>query len=125
MPRPFKGRGILFCQENWNPVPITLCLSYGRLNVKAFARKQRHHLSLLPPTHQWENSVASLSVPVTLVPRLTAFDVMRVNHATIREGESHRVWPPAIFGKFWSSKVITEKKVQHYELKDANLRRVG
>ena len=115
----------------------------GGTYVRVFARKE-HHLSLLPQIqlktakaqtvspgslrdsfHGWLDSVAPTSTStVTLVPRLTAFDVMRVNHATIREGESHRIWPPSIFEKFWSSKVITDKKVQHYELKDVNLRRI-
>ena len=74
----------------------------------------------------WLESISpTATLSVTLVPRLTAMDVTRVNHATIREGESHRVWPPSIFEKFWSSKVIKETKVQHYQLTDANLRRVS
>jgi hypothetical protein len=50
---------------------------------------------------------------------------MRVNHATIREGESHCIWPPSIVQYFQTAKVITDKKAGHYELKDANLRRVS
>jgi hypothetical protein len=112
--------------------------------MRAFARKQ-NHLSLLTPTqlqtpqpefvapgtlraslNGWLESISpTQTLSVTLVPRLTAMDVMRVNHATIREGESHRVWPPSIFEKFWSSEVITQKKVQHYQLKDANVRRIS
>jgi len=109
--------------------------------VRVFARKQ--HLSLLPPTelkvgkpefavrgtlreslHGWLDSIAPTS-SVTLMPRLTPMDVMRVNHATVREGESHRVWPPFIFQKFWSSEVITQTNVQHYQLRDANVRRIS
>jgi hypothetical protein len=73
------------------------------------------------------NHKPSLSVarPITRLPRLTAWDVMRVNHATIREGESHCIWPPSIVQYFQSAEVITDKKAGHYELKDANLRRVG
>jgi len=112
--------------------------------VRVFARKQ-HHLSLMPAVqvkagksefgkpgtlrksfNSWLESISpTATLSVTLVPRLTAMDVTRVNHATIREGESHRVWPPSIFEKFWSSQVITETKVPHYQLKDANLRRVS
>jgi hypothetical protein len=47
-----------------------------------------------------------------------------VNHATIREGESHCIWPPSIVQYFQSAEVIADKS-GHYELKDANLRRVG
>ena len=114
------------------------------MKVRVFARKQSH-LSLMPAVQiqaaksefvkpaklresfdGWLESISpTATLSVTLVPRLTAMDVMRVNHATIREGESHRVWPPSIFEKFWSSKVITETKVQHYQLTDANLRRVS
>jgi len=73
------------------------------------------------------NHKPSLSVarPVTRLPRLTAWDVTRVNHATIREGESHCIWPPSIVQYFHTAEVITDKKAAHYELKDANLRRVG
>lgn|GEM_PF-724642 len=113
--------------------------------MRVFARKQQHHLSLIPAVqvqtgksqfvepgtlrksfNGWLESISpTATLSVTLVPRLTAMDVMRVNHATIREGESHRVWPPSIFEKFWSSQVITETKVPHYQLKDANVRRIS
>jgi len=116
----------------------------GGTEVRVFAQKQ-HHLSLIPATqletaqsefvatgtlrksfNGWIDSISSTATfSVTLTPRLTAMDVMRVNHATIREGESHRVWPPSIIEKFWSSDVITDKKVQHYELRDANVRRIS
>ena len=117
--------------------------------MKALARKQTHPLTLLQvaPTlnsrsdyelspsalresfRTWLDGVNPLSAirsgsPVTRAPKLTSSDIMRVNHATIREGESHCVWPPMIVEKFRSAKVITDKKVPHYELKDANLRRV-
>jgi hypothetical protein len=117
--------------------------------MKALARKQKHPISLLSvaPTRNsrsdyelspsalresfrsWLEGVNPLSaipsgLPVAKAPRLTSQDIMRVNHATIREGESHCVWPPMIVEKFKSAKVITDKKVQHYELKDASLRRV-
>ena len=117
--------------------------------MKALARKQKHSLSLLSvaPTikprsdydlspsalresfRSWLEGVNPLSaipsgLPGAKAPKLTSQDIMRVNHATIREGESHCVWPPMIVEKFKSAKVITDKKVSHYELKDASLRRV-
>jgi hypothetical protein len=121
-----------------------LFITWEGTKVRVFARKERH-LSLIPAVqvqtatseslepgtlreslNGWLDSISpSATLSVTLVPRLTAMDVMRVNHATIREGETHRVWPPFIFEKFWSSDVITDKKVQHYELKDANLRKIS
>ena len=117
--------------------------------MKALARKQKHPLSLISaaPTKNprsdmelspntlresfrtWLDVVNPLSAvpsgsPVTKTSRLSTLDILRVNHATIREGESHCVWPPMIVEKFKSAKVITDKKVPHYEVKDANLRRV-
>jgi len=49
---------------------------------------------------------------------------MRVNHATIREGESHRVWPSAVVQKFRTAEVITDRKAQHYQLSEASLRKL-
>lgn len=117
--------------------------------MKALARKQKQPLSLLSVTptknfrseveasphalresfRTWLDGVNPLSaqfygLPITKGPRLTTLDILRVNHATIREGESHCVWPPMIVEKFKSAKVITDKKVPHYQLKDANVRRV-
>ena len=58
------------------------------------------------------------------LPKLTAMQVTQVNHATIREGESHRIWPPNVLREFNRAEVITKSSVQHYELKDSNLNRV-
>ncbi len=58
------------------------------------------------------------------LPKLTSVDVMRVNHATIREGESHRVWPPSVLQLFNQAEVITTSRIKHYELKDSSLIRV-
>jgi hypothetical protein len=55
---------------------------------------------------------------------LSAVDVMRVNRATIREGEGHCIWPPEIVAKFRTADVITEKAVSHYVLREVNLTRV-
>lgn len=51
-------------------------------------------------------------------------DVMRVNWATIREGESHCIWPPEVVEKFKAADVITAKSTSHYVLREANLTRV-
>ena len=51
-------------------------------------------------------------------------DVSRVNKATIREGESHCIWPPSVIREFNKADVITTREVEHYVLRDANLNRV-
>jgi hypothetical protein len=114
-------------------------------NVKMFALKQQSAVALRTPgkaekarsnsgsirdsVRGWLHVVAPSSIsiarPITRLPKLTATDIVRVNHATIREGESHRVWPPSILRKFNSAEVITKTKTKHYELRDVNLTRVG
>ena len=57
-------------------------------------------------------------------PRLTILnesDFMRVSNATIREGESHRVWPPDVLRKFHSADVIRNSGMKHYELRDVSI----
>ncbi len=118
--------------------------------MKVSATKQRESLSAVLPQTEiqqpqfepdrsvrkdsfrgWIHSVASfasrraLPVPaVYKVPRLTASDVSRVNQATIREGESHCVWPPSVIQEFNRAEVITTGGVGHYLLQDANVTRV-
>jgi hypothetical protein len=67
----------------------------------------------------------SISRQFSKLPKLTAWDVTRVNHVTIREGESHCIWPPAVVQFFQTAEVITDNKARHYELRDSSLRRVG
>jgi hypothetical protein len=55
---------------------------------------------------------------------LSVVDVMRVNRATIREGESHCIWPPDLLEKFRTADVITEKSAQHYVLREVNITRI-
>ena len=55
---------------------------------------------------------------------LSVVDVMRVNRATIREGESHRVWPPEILEKFRVADVITDRSAPHYVLRDISISRI-
>jgi len=118
--------------------------------MKVFARKQRESLSMQPQTvkrqrnsfevnpsaikesfHGWLHSVEALAnqhaLPIPSayrVPRLTALDVSRVNQATIREGESHCVWPPSVLKELNRAEVITNGEVEHYVVHDANLTRV-
>jgi hypothetical protein len=57
--------------------------------------------------------------PKTNVPSTTEF--MRVNNATVREGRSHRVWPPEVLRKFQMAEVVTELKTAHYVLRDSSI----
>jgi len=50
---------------------------------------------------------------------------MRVNNATVREGGSHRVWPPEVLRKFQMAEVVTELQAQHYVLRDRSITRVA
>jgi len=110
-----------------------------RLRILPAARaKKNSDLELSPGSlrnsfRQWLGSMGSQASanpfvtsprPLTRFPKLTALEIMRVNHATIREGESHCIWPPAIVRKFHTAQVITEKQISHYQLRDVNLRRV-
>lgn len=61
----------------------------------------------------------SLVNPRTLVPSTVEF--MRVNNATVREGRSHRVWPPEVLRKFQTAEVVTELQTQHYVLRDRSI----
>lgn len=119
--------------------------------MKAFAKKELQTLSLITP--RWgatdrkrsfpidrpESSVRVLrpveSDPVRR-PRLSTAEIMRrlsllsivdvtrVNQVTIREGESHCVWPPEILEKFRSAEVITETAASHYVLREVNVTRI-
>lgn len=46
---------------------------------------------------------------------------MRVNNATVREGRTHRVWPPEVLRKFQTAEVVTELQTQHYVLRDRSI----
>ena len=119
--------------------------------MKVFAKKEFATLSLVTPRRQpmqqasafpaattRERSVSGLRQveTETLRPRLSGaeikkrlsllsvVDVMRVNRATIREGESHRVWPPEILEKFRVADVITDGSAPHYVLRDISISRI-
>jgi hypothetical protein len=50
---------------------------------------------------------------------------MRVNNATVREGRSHRVWPPEVLRKFQMAEIVTEPQTQHYVLRDSSISRLS
>ena len=45
---------------------------------------------------------------------------MRVSNATIREGKSHRVWPPEVLRQFQTAEVI-KTNVEHYVVRDRSI----
>ena len=57
--------------------------------------------------------------PRTSVP--STLDFMRVNNATVREGRTHRVWPPDVLRKFHTAEIITELKTPHYVVRDRSI----
>ena len=57
--------------------------------------------------------------PRTSVPSTLEF--MRVNNVTVREGRSHRVWPPEVLRKFQMAEIVTELQTQHYVLRDSSI----
>jgi len=64
-----------------------------------------------------------VSKPRTSVPSTTEF--MRVNHATVREGRTHRVWPPEVLRAFHTAEIITEPRTPHYVLRDRSITRIA
>lgn len=51
----------------------------------------------------------------------SAAEFMRVNNATVREGQTHRVWPPEVLRQFQMADVITNSNVQHYVLRESTI----
>ena len=41
--------------------------------------------------------------------------------ATVREGRTHRVWPPEVLRKFQTAEIVTEHQTQHYVLRDRSI----
>ena len=146
MPRFFsKDRGIFLLYRNVGAIKPLLVQE--EISMKMFASKQ-NSISLLAPFKSgkrnaeltdpkvpirdsfqgWLNAVAPTSTrtnQLRKLPRLTAHDVTRVNHATIREGESHRVWPPFAIERFLAAEVIRETNIPQYKITNANLRRIS
>ena len=80
-------------------------------------------LSLHFPLTGRRTSKYSLVRPRTSVP--STLDFMRVNNATVREGRTHRVWPPDVLRKFQTAEIITELQTPHYVLRDSSITRLS
>ena len=79
-----------------------------------------------------QNQTISFKLGLTKRPRLfslvnrkivvpSSTDFMRVNSATVREGSTHRVWPPEVLRQFQMAEVVTKTDVQHYVLRDRSI----
>ena len=86
--------------------------------MKLLAQKKQS-LSLEFPVTPRRMFRYALVKPKTTVPSTIEF--MRVNNATVREGRSHRVWPPEILRKFQMAEVVTELQTQHYVVRDSSI----
>ena len=53
-----------------------------------------------------------------MVPSSAEF--MRVSNATVREGKTHRVWPPEVLRQFEMAELVTSD-VQHYVVRDRSI----
>jgi hypothetical protein len=58
----------------------------------------------------------------TVVPSSAEF--MRVSNATVREGRTHRVWPPDVLRQFQMADVVVNSDVQHYVVRDRSISRL-
>ena len=76
-------------------------------------------LSLQFPLARRRTLKYSLVRPRTSVP--STLDFMRVNNATVREGRTHRVWPPEVLRKFHTAEIITELQTPHYVVRDRSI----
>jgi hypothetical protein len=90
--------------------------------MKLLAQKNQS-LSLEFPVTRRRTFRYALVRPKTTVPSTT--DFMRVNNATVREGRSHRVWPPEVLRKFQMAEVVTEMQTPHYVLRDSSISRLS
>jgi hypothetical protein len=82
------------------------------------------------------NSILSLQFPLAkrrplkyslVKPRTSVAstaDFMRVNNATVREGRTHRVWPPEVLRRFQTAEIITELQTPHYVVSDRSITRL-
>ena len=89
--------------------------------MKLLAQKNQS-LSLEFPVIKRRMFRYALVKPKTNVPSTIEF--MRVNNATVREGRSHRVWPPEVLRKFQMAEVVTELQTPHYVLRDSSISRL-
>src|ERR1044072_6338757 len=59
----------------------------------------------------------------TAVPSTLEF--MRVTNETVREGRTHRVWPPDVLRVFQTAEITTDLQTQHYVLRDSSMSAVA
>lgn len=93
--------------------------------MKVFAQQNQTLAMEFPLTKTRRNTLSLLRRPFRLVTARTSVpsteDFMRVNNATVREGKSHRVWPPEVLRKFQTAEIVTELQTQHYVLRDRSI----
>ena len=51
-------------------------------------------------------------------------EFMRVSNATVREGRTHRVWPPEVLRQFQMAELVANSDVQHYVVRDRSISRI-
>ncbi|HEU4639238.1 MAG TPA: hypothetical protein VFS84_10325 [Candidatus Binatia bacterium] len=90
--------------------------------MKLLAQKNQS-LSIEFPVTKRRTFRYALVRPKTTVP--STVDFMRVNNATVREGRSHRVWPPEVLRKFQMAEVVKELQTPHYVLRDSSISRLS
>jgi hypothetical protein len=90
--------------------------------MKLLAQKNQS-LSIEFPITKRRTFRYALVRPKTTVPSTIEF--MRVNNATVREGRSHRVWPPEVLRKFQMAEVVTKLQTPHYVLRDSSISRLS
>ena len=91
--------------------------------MKALAQTNQILAVHFPFTKRRTLKYSLVSKPRTSVP--STDDFMRVNNATVREGRSHRVWPPEVLRRFQMAEIVTELQTQHYILRDSSITRVA
>ena len=91
--------------------------------MKALAQTNQILSIQLPFTKRRTLKYSLVNKPRTSVP--STDDFMRVNNATVREGRSHRVWPPDVLRRFQTAEIITELQTQHYVLRDRSITRLS
>jgi hypothetical protein len=91
--------------------------------MKALAQTNQILSMQFPFTRRRAPKYTLVSKPKSWVPSTAEF--MRVNNATVREGRSHRVWPPEVLRRFHTAEIITELQTQHYVLRDTSITRLS
>lgn len=93
--------------------------------MKVLAQQNQILSMELPLTKNRRNTFSLLRRPFRLVTPKTSVpsteEFMRVNNATVREGRTHRVWPPEVLRKFHMAEIVTERQTQHYVLRDRSI----